>query len=102
MQLGDRGCTGAQHTAVTVIPGVVFAGSADGHMRAYASGDGRIVWDFDTARTYAAVNGVNAQGGSIEGIATAVADGSLYVMSGFATYGGGLGDALIAFSVDGK
>ena len=99
---GPSGCTGAQHTAVTLIPGVAFAGSANGHMRAYATGDGRVLWDFDTAKTYVAVNGVTAQGGSIERVATAVAGGTLYVMSGYASYGGGLGNALIAFTVDGK
>jgi polyvinyl alcohol dehydrogenase (cytochrome) len=99
---GSSGCTGAQHTAVTLTPGVAFAGSANGHMRAYATGDGRVLWDFDTAKTYVAVNGVTAQGGSIERVATAVAGGTLYVMSGYASYGGGLGNALIAFTVDGK
>jgi polyvinyl alcohol dehydrogenase (cytochrome) len=99
---GERGCTGAQRTAVTSIPGAVFAGSANGHMRAYAARSGQVIWDFDTARTYAAVNGVAAQGGSIEGVSTVIANGTLYVMSGFASYGGGMGDALIAFSVNGK
>jgi polyvinyl alcohol dehydrogenase (cytochrome) len=99
---GSLGCTGAQRTAVTLIPGVAFAGSANGHMRAYATGDGRVLWDFDTARAYGAVNGVTAQGGSIERVATAVTAGTLYVMSGFASYGGGRGNALIAFTVDGR
>jgi len=99
---GEKGCTGAQRTAVASIPGAVFAGSANGHMRAYAAANGEVIWDFDTARTYAAVNGVAAQGGSIEGVATVMANGTLYVMSGFASYGGGMGNALIAFSVNGK
>jgi polyvinyl alcohol dehydrogenase (cytochrome) len=99
---GDHGCTGAQRTAVTLIPGALFAGSANGHILSYAADDGRVIWDFDTAHSYDAVNGVKAQGGSIEGIATAVVGGTLYVMSGYATYGGGNGDALIAFTVDGK
>jgi len=99
---GDKGCTGAQRTAVTLIPGIVFAGSANGHMYAYDAKDGKIVWDFDTATTYPAVNGVKAQGGSVEGAATVVAGGALYVMSGYASYGGGLGNALLAFTVDGR
>lgn len=99
---GAKGCTGAQRTAVTAIPGAIFAGSSNGHILAYASESGKVLWDFDTARTYQAVNGVEARGGSVEGIATAVADGSLFVTSGFATYGGAGGNALIAFTVDGK
>ena len=43
---GDRpGCSPAQSAAVTAIPGVVFSGSVDGHLRAYSIADGRIVWD---------------------------------------------------------
>jgi polyvinyl alcohol dehydrogenase (cytochrome) len=99
---GSEGCTGAQRTAVTLIPGVAFAGSANGHMRAYETGDGKVIWDVDTAQVYAAVNGVKAQGGSVEGAATVVAGSTLYVMSGYGSYGGGLGNALIAFTVDGK
>lgn len=99
---GEQGCTGAQRTAVTVIPGVVLAGAANGHLYGYDARDGKIVWDFDTAQTFKAVNGVEALGGSIESAATVVARDALYVMSGYASYGGGLGNALIVFTVDGK
>ncbi len=37
------GCSPAQPAAVTAIPGVVFSGSYDGHMRAYAAEDGRVL-----------------------------------------------------------
>ena len=99
---GATGCTGAQRTAVTAIPGAVFAGSANGHIRAYAAANGTVLWDFDTARKFSAVNTVTAQGGAIEGTAAVVAHGTVYVMSGYASYGGGTGNALIAFTVDGK
>ena len=99
---GAEGCVGAQRTAVTVIPGAAFAGSSNGHIRAYAAPDGRVLWDFDTAERFPAVNGVTAQGGAVEGAATVVAKGTVFVMSGYAGYGGGIGNALIAFTVDGR
>src|SRR4030095_7433147 len=38
---GDRArCSPGQSAAVTAIPGVVFSGSLDGHLRAYAARDG--------------------------------------------------------------
>ena len=43
-----RGCGAGQGAAVTVIPGVVFAVSNDGGVRAHSSADGTIVWQFDT------------------------------------------------------
>jgi len=52
-------CSPAQSAAVSAIPGIVFSGSVDGHLRAYAIANGAIVWDFDTVRAYETVNGVS-------------------------------------------
>jgi len=99
----DRpGCSPAQSAAVTVIPGVVFSGGLDGHLRAYAARTGAIVWDVDTVKDYATVNGSSAHGGSLDGPGPVVAGGMLYVNSGYPNYGGMPGNVLLAFSVDGK
>lgn len=99
---GKPGCSPAQSAAVTVIPGVVFSGGLDGHLRAYDAGSGRIVWDVDTARPFATVNGVAGRGGSLDGPGAVVVDGMLYVNSGYAIFGGKPGNVLLAFSVDGQ
>ena len=93
-------CSKAQSGAVTAIPGIVFSGTKDGHIRAYESKTGRVVWDFDTARSFPAVNAAEAHGGGIDGGAQAVAGGMLFVNSGAARIYPG--NALIAFSADGK
>lgn len=96
-------CNTGQLAAVTALPGVVFSGSLDGHLRAYASADGSILWDFDTVRDYATVNGVTARGGSLNGPGPAVAGGHLYIVSGYAMWNRWMpGNVLLAFSVDGK
>jgi polyvinyl alcohol dehydrogenase (cytochrome) len=87
---------------VTAIPGVVFSGSLDGHLRAYSAGEGKIVWDFDTVRNYQTVNGVRATGGPLNGPGGVVAGGMLFVNSGYARLGSIPGNVLLAFSVDGK
>ena len=46
------GCSAAQMAPVTVIPGAVFSGSLDGHLRAYDTSDGHVIWDFDTVRRF--------------------------------------------------
>jgi hypothetical protein len=59
------------------------------------------LWDVDTGIQFKAVNAATATGGSISNGAEAVANGVLYVNSGSA----GIhqpGNALIAFTVDGK
>jgi polyvinyl alcohol dehydrogenase (cytochrome) len=100
---GDApGCSPAQSAAVTAIPGAVFSGGLDSHLRAYAAADGRIVWDVDTAKDYSTVNGVAAHGGSLDGPGAVVVDGMLYVNSGYAFFGTAPGNALLAFSIDGK
>lgn len=95
-------CSPAQPAAVTAIRGVVFSGSIDGHLRAYASASGEVVWDVDTAREYETVNGQEARGGSLDCAGPAIAGGMLYVNSGYGQWGGMPGDVLPAFSVDGK
>jgi polyvinyl alcohol dehydrogenase (cytochrome) len=99
---GAPGCSPAQSAAVTAIPGVVFSGGLDGHLRAYAASSGSIIWDVDTKGPYATVNGVAAQGGSLDGPGAVVVDRMLYVNSGYAIFGGTPGNVLLAFSVDGK
>jgi polyvinyl alcohol dehydrogenase (cytochrome) len=99
--LAAAGCSAAQPAPVTVAPGLAFQGSWDGHIRAYETGRGAIVWDFDTARDFDTVNGVKARGGSIISMAPTVAGGMVYITSGYS--GNGMpGNALLAFSVDGK
>ncbi len=95
-------CSPAQSAAVTAIRGAVFSGAMDGHLRAYSSADGRIVWDFDTARDFTTVNGVPARGGALDGPGPAIVGGILYVNSGYGRFGEMPGNVLLAFSVDGK
>ena len=100
---GDRKpCSPAQSAAVTVIPGVVFSGSMDGHLRAYATKDGKVLWDFDTFGDYETVNGVDANGGSLDAAGPVVVGGMLFVNSGYGYFGGKPGNVLLAFSMDGK
>ena len=95
---GGRGCTGAQSAPASVIPGVVFSGSIDGHLRAYSTVDGKILWDFNTAREFETVNHVPAKGGSIDAAGPAIADGLVVTNSGYSLWRGLAGNVLLAFS----
>jgi len=92
------GCSPAQPSAVTAIPGVVFSGSVDGHLRAYSSEDGKVLWDFDTAREFQTVNGVKGNGGSIDGPGPVVIKGMVFVNSGYSRQAGMPGNVLLAFT----
>ena len=95
------GCSPAQSAAVTAIPGLVFSGGLDGRLRAYSAADGHIVWDVDTKGDYQTINGVAANGGSIDGGGAVVVDGMVYVGSGSGFVGTMPGNVLLAYSVDG-
>ena len=100
---GSRpGCHTAQPGAVTVIPGVVFSGSLDGHIRAYATETGNVIWDVDTAGEIDTVNGVPGRGGALNGPGATVAGGMLYVSSGYGLLNYMPGNVLLAFSIDGQ
>jgi polyvinyl alcohol dehydrogenase (cytochrome) len=90
-------CSPAQAAALTAIPGVVFSGSVDGHLRAFSTEDGRKLWDVDTVREYQTVNGVHARGGSLDGAGPVIIGGMLFVNSGYARNGGMPGNVLLAF-----
>ena len=98
---GRRGCFRANSAAPTVIPGVVFAGGLDGHMRAYSTEDGRILWDVDTVRDFETVNGVPGRGGAIDGPGPVVANGLVYVNSGYVTFSQMPGNVLLVYGVGG-
>ena len=93
-------CSPAQPSALTAVQGAVFSGSVDGHLRAFAAEDGHIVWDFDTAKDFPTVNGVEAHGGSIDGAGPVVAGGMVYITSGYARNGGMPGNVLLAFAAE--
>jgi polyvinyl alcohol dehydrogenase (cytochrome) len=98
----DHACSHAQSQAVTVMPGIAFSGSMDGHLRAYSAIDGKIVWDFDTAKDFDTVNRVKARGGSLRDGGAAIVNGIVYVNSGYDRAADQPGNVLLAFSVDGN
>jgi len=96
----DRRCSASQSAAITAIPGVVFSAGGDGGLRAYAAKDGAIVWTFDTNRPFPTVNGVPANGGTMDASGAVVAGGMLYVNSGYNSFVGRAGNVLLAFRVE--
>jgi polyvinyl alcohol dehydrogenase (cytochrome) len=96
----SRSCLASQGAAVTAIPGAVLSGSYDGGLRAYAADDGSLLWQFDTNREFTTVNGVKANGGSMDGPGPIVAGGLLFVNSGYGGISGLPGNVLLVFGVE--
>ncbi len=94
-----QGCYPANSAAPTVIPGAVFAGGLDGHIRAYSTSDGQILWDFDTVQEFETSNGIRGKGGSIDGPGPVIANGLVFVNSGYGQFGQIPGNLLLVFGV---
>ena len=95
----DRADRVGSAAAVSVIPGVVFSGGWDGVLRAFATGDGRQLWSYDTDRPYDTVNGVGAKGGSMGAPGVTVAGGMLFLGSGYVGISNGMpGNVILAFA----
>jgi polyvinyl alcohol dehydrogenase (cytochrome) len=83
----------APSQAVTAIPGALFTGSVDGHLRAYSTIAGKPLWDVDTVHPYPSVSDSPANGGP-------PGHGGVVIVKGMAYLNAGT--ALLAFSIDGK
>jgi polyvinyl alcohol dehydrogenase (cytochrome) len=92
---GTLNCAHALLAGVSMLPGVVFAGAMDGHIRAYDAKDGRIIWTYDTGGNFDAVNGIQGHGGAIDYGGQVIAHGMLFVISGSMRQPGNL---LLAFA----
>ncbi|GAB4142437.1 MAG: PQQ-binding-like beta-propeller repeat protein [Sphingomonadales bacterium] len=98
---GRKFCDPGYSAAITATSQLVLAGGNDGYVRAYDSANGTVLWAFDSARAFAAVNGATAQGGSMSGGAAPVLrDGLMVVNSGYGFAGKMPGNALLVFEVE--
>jgi polyvinyl alcohol dehydrogenase (cytochrome) len=97
---GQLGCSTGQGAALTAIPGAVLSGAMDGGVRAYSTKTGKVIWTFDTARDFKTVNGVTANGGSIDEAGPIVAGGMMFVNSGNGSFVGHTGNVLLAFGLE--
>jgi polyvinyl alcohol dehydrogenase (cytochrome) len=88
---------------LTAIPGIVFSGGWDGMLRALSTTDGHLVWEYNTMQEYKTVDNVAAKGGSMGAAGPVVAQGILFVPSGYVGVNNGMpGNVLLAFSANGK
>jgi polyvinyl alcohol dehydrogenase (cytochrome) len=96
---GEKDCMAVNSAAPAVVPGLVFAGGLDGHIRAYRTESGAVVWDYNTAVPFQTINGVAGEGGAIDGPAPVISRGMLFVNSGYGMFGQKPGNVLLAFEV---
>lgn len=96
-----RGCEGniGMSGAPTVVDGAVVEGSLDGFLRAFNAKTGKLLFQFDTAKTFETINGVDAKGGAIDNASIVAANGYLFVNSGYGMFGQMPGNVMLAFKI---
>lgn len=84
--------------AVSVTPGVVWVSGLDGTLRAFSTFNGKPLWQYDTTKEVKTVNGIPGRGGSIGSAGATIANGMVYVTSGYIGFQSGQpGNLLFAF-----
>ncbi len=92
-------CAPGVSAAAMLAGDVILTGSLDGLLRAVATKDGEVLWEFDTNLEFQAVNGVRAFGGSIDSSGPIASGGWVYATSGYDKFGQKAGNLLLAFKV---
>jgi len=69
-------------------------------VRAFDIASGEILWQTETAKPFTTTNGVTGHGGAIDVGGQVVADGWLYVQSGYSMFGQLQGNVLLAYKVE--
>ncbi|MGH8256316.1 MAG: PQQ-binding-like beta-propeller repeat protein [Steroidobacteraceae bacterium] len=85
----------------TTIPGIVFLGGSDGSIVAASAHDGRVLWSYDTDRSFDTVNKVPAHGGAMGSQGITVVGGMLFAGSGYSVGQSGAahsGNVVLAFA----
>jgi polyvinyl alcohol dehydrogenase (cytochrome) len=85
--------------ALTATGELVFSAGLDGKIRAYDIASGEVLWQAETAGPFDTVNGVSGHGGAIDVSGQVLADGWLYVQSGYSMFGQLPGNVLLAYKV---
>lgn len=96
----EKGKIPANSAVPLAMSDLVLSGTLDGHIRAYDSKNGAILWDFDTVKDFETVNGIKGKGGSIDGPSPLVVEDMLFVNSGYGMFGEIPGNVLIAFELE--
>lgn len=85
--------------AAIASPELAFSAGLDGKLRAYDIDTGEILWQVETALPFDTLNGVKGHGGAIDVSGQVLADGWLYVQSGYSMFGQLPGNVLLAYTV---
>ena len=83
--------------APTVVGDHIITGGLDGRLYVVERKTGKLVWQYDTAQDFTTVNGIKANGASVDNASIIAVNGLLIMNSGYGLFGQGAGNVMIAF-----
>jgi polyvinyl alcohol dehydrogenase (cytochrome) len=95
----QQGCMEAYSAPVTGTDDLLLAGSLNGYLFAHDPTTGELVWEYNTAREYATINGITARGGSLDATGPVLSGDYMIVSTGYATFGQMPGNAVLVFKL---
>lgn len=81
--------------AATSIQGAVLVGALNGKLSAFSSSEGELLWQLDTKKPYATLNGISAHGGAMDNAGPAVGNGYMVIQSGYSYFNQMPGNVLL-------
>ena len=83
--------------APTVIGEYVVTGGLDGRVYVVERKTGKLAAQWDTARTFESINGIEGNGASVDNASIIAVNGLLLMNSGYGLFGQGAGNVMIAY-----
>ncbi len=94
---GQQGCFDSYSAPATATADMVLAGSLSGVLFAHDPKTGEVIWEYDTRKSYDTVNGVEANGGSLDSTGPVLTGDYMIVNAGYATFGQIPGNVMLVF-----
>ncbi len=93
------GCNSRYGLSATplVVDGAVVTAGLDGRLHIFDGVDGRVLFEFDTARPYETINGIEGAGGSVDSHSIAAGAGMIFIGSGYGSFSQPPGNVLLGF-----
>jgi polyvinyl alcohol dehydrogenase (cytochrome) len=83
--------------APLVVDGAVVSAAIDGRVYIFDGADGRLLFEYDTARPFVGINGVEGNGGAIDSHSIAAGAGMVFIASGYGSFSQPPGNVLLGF-----
>jgi len=92
-----EGCFAGVSAAIIVTRDLLIAAGLDGNLHGFNAETGETLWNFDSWRSFEAVNGIETSGGAVDVHGPMLAGDMLFITSGYESFGQQGGNAFLAF-----